>query len=157
MDSELAHLLPATYSWAPLVCPRIGAAPLRFHGRVLHKLEVWTGETRLFVHLHQRKAGNLTVALSRLTDCGVWADHAFTVETIPAAMQALEAYCIDIADELDCASQSQPDGIDGMLRDLLCRGRLASEVRLFQELAGAALDAWDNLSIGHQIGTGKKR
>jgi len=144
MTSALARSRSETDGWTQVVCPRIGAAPLQFLGRLLDGREVVVGAARLFVRLYRRKAGGVTVALSRLTDCGAWVEHAFRADDLAAAIQALEAYCTDLDDELDGFGPRKPEGIDMLPGMLFHRGRLAWEVGQFRHLAGEALDVWDS-------------
>lgn len=146
MNSEPNRGLRAPAPWSHHVCPRIGAAPLRFHGRLLDSRDAGAAGTRLFVQLYLRKTGGMTVAMSRLTDCGVWADHAFTTDDLPSAMLALEAYCTDLGDELADDRVQSGDGVEALLGNLLRRGRLSSEVRQFCDLVGVTLDGWYSMT-----------
>jgi hypothetical protein len=157
MQTDVATPTRHGLDWQMHYISRIGLPPLRFQGRLLDWQDSVGTEARLFIGLFLRKSGGYTVAICRITDCGIWAAHGFTTDTIEAAITAVEAYCADIHDEVALAGPSLSSPIDALSSQMVRQGRLADEVARFQLLVGHALDRWTLLTGNDSPPQGKGR
>ena len=145
MRTQIALVEPDA-DWQNHQCNRVGAPPLRFRGRLLDWQEAGRSDANLFLGLFQRKSGGFTLALCRLTDCGVWVPHAVIAPTLEAVVVAVEQYCCDLLDEVAQSRPAFPGPAARLCDDMARHGRIAAEVRQFQLLAGRALENWSRLT-----------
>lgn len=152
MQTESAEIA-ATGDWRRLQCPRIGATPLRFKGRLIDWVEAPAGGAQMFIGLYQRKTGGYTIALCRLTGGGAWAPHAITTHSFEQALSEIEQYCCDLLDEVAQSRPAQAFSVQQLSREIARHGRLAAEVQGFRALAGQALDRWTRVCAAGLLAT----
>ncbi|MBF9029965.1 hypothetical protein HKCCE3408_06135 [Rhodobacterales bacterium HKCCE3408] len=139
--------------WRMQQCSRIGAPPLRFSGRRLDWIEAAGPGPRQFLGLYARRKGGFMVALCRLQD-GAWAGHVVPAASLEDAINAVEAYCTDVLDDISPGPDRHSATLEELSTNLSEKGRIAAEVLRFRQLAGRALDRWCAIADADTFGKG---